>query len=388
MDLPGEAALPTAELAAVASAASGHDVSDPVACAAPVAYDWGSPATAGLWRVDVREGSPDGQVACSFFVKLLRDIRLWPGLASIPAALRADFTEFYPWRYELDMYECGIGSVLPDGMRTPVLHHVKYADADHIALWWEFIIQRRGQWARPDYERAAYLLGRLAARRREGAPVNEKLPARAHDQSRGSSLRRYTETRVLLGLLPALRAGAVWGHPVVAEALSRTRDPGLPAAMLALGERLPKLIDVLEGLPQTHAHGDASPQNLLLPADEPGTIAAIDWGFGDLLPVGFDLGQLLAGLAHAGETDPADLAGIDAVIFPSYLEGLAAEGYDVAPQDVRTGYIGGLAARSALCTLPLEMLGSATPDQEETVALFADRLRLARVLVDMAAEVS
>jgi hypothetical protein len=34
------------------------------------------------------------------------------------------------------------------------------------------------------------------------------------------------------------------------------------------------------------------------------------------------------------------------------------------------------------------MLGSATPDQEETVALFADRLRLARVLVDMAAEVS
>ena len=58
MDLPGEAALPTAELAAVASAASGHDVPDPVACAAPVAYNWGSPATAGLWRVDVREGSP------------------------------------------------------------------------------------------------------------------------------------------------------------------------------------------------------------------------------------------------------------------------------------------------------------------------------------------
>ena len=240
-----------------------------MACAAPVAYDWGSPATAGLWRVDVREGSADGPVACSFFVNLLRDIRLWAGLASIPAALRADFTDFYPWRYELDMYECGIGSVLPDGMRTPVLHHVKYADADHIALWWEFITQRQGQWAQPDYERAAYLLGRLAARRREGALVNQNLPARAHDQSRGSSLRRYTETRVLLGMLPPMRDGAVWGHPVVAEALSRTRDPRLPEAMLALGERLPKLIDVLERLPQTHAHGTRARRTCCSPPTSP-----------------------------------------------------------------------------------------------------------------------
>ena len=31
---------------------------------------------------------------------------------------------------------------------------------------------------------------------------------------------------------------------------------------------------MLDDLPQTYAHGDASPQNLLLPADEPGTIAS------------------------------------------------------------------------------------------------------------------
>lgn len=56
-------------------------------------------------------------------------------------------------------------------------------------------------------------------------------------------------------------------------------------------------------LPQTYAHGDASPQNLLLAANEPGTVIVIDWGFGSLVPIGFDLGQLVVGLAHAGKSD-------------------------------------------------------------------------------------
>jgi len=99
---------------------------------------------------------------------------------------------------------------------------------------------------------------------------------------------------------------------VDADALRATGDPGLPADMCALGDRLPELLDLLDRLPQTYAHGDASPQNLLLPAGEPGTIAVIDWGFGTLLPVGFDLGQLLVGLAHAGVGDLALLPAIDA----------------------------------------------------------------------------
>jgi thiamine kinase-like enzyme len=156
--------------------------------------------------------------------------------------------------------------------------------------------------------------------------------------------------------------------------------------MLALAARLPQILDMLDELPQTHAHGDASPQNLLLPADEPGTVVVIDWGFGTLLPVGFDLGQLLAGLAHAGQTDPADLASIDAEIFPSYLEGLAAEGYQARLGDVRAGYVGGLAARSALVALPFELLGGSR-SSEDAQAEIVQRVRLTRVLVDMAEEI-
>jgi len=70
------------------------------------------------------------QLVYSYFVKLLRHVRLWPGLAMLPTdALREEMVRDVPWRFELDMYESGIGSLLPAGLRTPVLHHVKHADS-------------------------------------------------------------------------------------------------------------------------------------------------------------------------------------------------------------------------------------------------------------------
>jgi Phosphotransferase enzyme family len=371
-----------AELARLAGAAAGRTVRDPAVRVTPIDYEWGSVATAGLWRADVTDaGSP----AATFFVKLVRHTRLWPGLNHMPTEeARAEFISYYPWHYELDIHESAIEAVLPLGLRTPQLHGVVRPDADHMGLWWEFIDQRTEPWELADYRLAARLLGQLAARRRAGAAVNAALPELART-AQDSALRFYTQARVLTGVLPMLRADGVWRHPVLTTALRAAGDPGLPADMLALGERLPWLLDTLDELPQTYAHGDASPQNLLLPAGEPDTIAVIDWGFGTLLPVGFDLGQLLLGLAHAGAADPSQLAAIDAEIFPAYLDGLAAEDYKVDPAQVRTGYIGSMAARSALCAIPVEKLGQ--PPTEELTQLCADRLRLTRLMLDMAREV-
>jgi hypothetical protein len=386
-DVLALASLTDAKLAEVASAA-GIPIARPQATLTPIAYDWGSPATAGLWRADVRSQGQSGPPECTFFVKLVRDVRLWPGLRFFPdETSRADFAAYYPWHFELDIHLAGIESVMPAGMRTPVLYHVKTVGSDHMALWWEFITERSGPWQLAEYRRAARLLGQLAARRREGAEINTALPDIARTaHSFGSALRYYTSRRVLQGVLPALQAGQIWSHPVMQAALDRAADPALPAELLSLGAQLPRILDMLEALPKTYAHGDASPQNLLLPANEPDTVVVIDWGFGTLLPVGFDLGQLLVGLASAGQSDPLELAAIDAAIFPAYLDGLAAENYEVAPTQVRAGYVGGLAARSALCALPLEQLGGSDPDGE-IEALMTTRLRLARVLVDMAREV-
>jgi hypothetical protein len=392
------AELTHAEVAGLASADTGRPVPVTGLSASPIDYDWGSPATAGLWRVDAR--GADGADR-AYFVKLLRHPRLWPGLAALPdEESRRSFVRYFPWRFELDMYESGIADVLPPGLRVPVLHTVRHADADHIALWSEFVEQEQSRWQLSDYRRAAYLLGRLAARRRDGAAINARLPTRCRVGLPGESLRFYASSRVIQTALPAVRNPNLWRHPVIEAALRRVADPALPADMQALANRLPAVLDLLAGLPQTHAHGDASPQNLLRPAAETGSVVVIDWGFGDLLPIGFDLGQLLVGLAHAGETDPGELAAIDEAIYPGYLDGLADEDYDVDPRLVRTGYLGGLAVRSALCALPIEQLpierlppaeqtrqARKAEDGERLLALFATRMRLTRVMVDLAREV-
>jgi Phosphotransferase enzyme family len=396
-DMFGLVSLTPAVLTQITSAAVGRAVRPASTRVTPIPYDWGSPATAGLWRVDV-SGQPfpapghdaraAGPVSYTYFVKLLRHPRRWPGLAHLPdQASRDEFVGFFPWRFELDMVECGIGDVLPAGMRTPWLHHVTRADGDHLGLWWEFVTERPAPWDLADYRRAAFLLGRLAARRQDGADVNRLLPPvcrQAHPS--GSSLRFFTERRVLRGVLPVLRAGKIWDHPLASVALRQSGDMSLPADMLALAGRLPGVLDMLDRLPQTYAHGDASPQNLLLPDNQPGTIAVIDWGFGSLLPIGFDLGQLLVGLAHAGRSDPAALPDIDAAIFPAYLDGLAAEDYRAAPAQVRAGYLGALAARSALSALPLELLSR--PLAKDAEAEFLHRLRLTRALIGLTAGIT
>jgi Phosphotransferase enzyme family len=385
------AALSSGELAALASAATGRPMGAAAMSVRPIDYNWGSPATAGLWRVDVRDVPDRGAVSASFFVKLLRHPRLWAGLSRLPdEESRRSFIDGFPWRFELDMYEAGIADALPPGLRVPILHTAKQWGSDHVALWLEYVDQEPDPWQLSDFSRAAYLLGRMAALRRDGAAVNANLPDICRVGMPGRSLRFYASTRIFRAVQPALLDGAFWRHPVVAAAFTRAGDPRLPAEMSALAERVPSILDMLDALAQTHAHGHASPQNLLRPRAEPGALVVIDWGFGDMQPIGFDLGQLLVGLAHAGETDPGELAAIDAAIFTAYLDGLADEDYEIDSWLVRLGYLGGLAVRSALCAIPLELLSApealASP-ADQLQALFVSRLRLTRVMLDLANEV-
>ncbi len=76
----------------------------------------------------------------------------------------------------------------------------------------------------------------------------------------------------------------------------------------------------------------SSPQNLLIPPAHRSSRVAIDWGgFCTLLPVGFDLGQLLIGLAHAGELDVSELPALQDAVLEAFCSGLAAEDFDVPP---------------------------------------------------------
>jgi hypothetical protein len=63
-------------------------------------------------------------------------------------------------------------------------------------------------------------------------------------------------------------------------------------------------------MPLCRPHGDACPQNLLVPVNEPNTFVVIDISQQAPTALGCDLAQLAVGLVHAGVRPAADLPDI------------------------------------------------------------------------------
>jgi len=332
-----------------------------------------TPSTASLDRVIATV--TDGRRA-SVFAKTLQSIRHWPAFETIPEAFKEAAVAGFPWHVEADVYASGLLADLPDGMRAPRLFLIEELGDDRTRLWMEDVAAVPAAWDLARYQLAARALGRLAGR----FPA-ARLPARL--QPLGMGLRAFFRLRIVSTVLPSLRTDRTWDHPFARAALAV--DPDLRADLLTLVDDAPLLLDMLDGLPQTLAHWDACPQNLLADPERVDGFVAIDWSFTTTAPVGFDLGQLLVGLAQTGELDPTELPAIHAAIVPAYLEALRNEGVDADPADVRTGYVGSLLLRSGFTGPPLELLGRS--DEPGIADVFAQRARYARFLLDLRKEV-
>ena len=239
---------------------------------------------------------------------------------------------------------------LPAGLRIPQLYQITDLGDDRLLVWMEDVDAfGYDVWTRDMFVRAAYVLGGLAALR--GTPEilgHTGLPP-------GYGLRRYTENRVKHGALPTLDDDGVWRHPLVGAVVDRH----LRADLRRIAAALPVVLDRLDALPQAVPHGDASPQNLLVPRDSPDEFVAIDISFQCPLAIGFDLGQLLIGLAHAGLLTAAALPAIHDSLVPAFVAGMAAHGVEADPADVAYGYVGSLVVRAGLTSMPFELLGRA-----------------------------
>lgn len=347
-----------------------------------VAYDIGTPSTHALLRCRGTAALDDATTRpWSAFVKVLQSVWAWEFLDQIPEPFRADLANNLPWRAELDGYTPNMLRALPAGLRQPRLFGVVEIDEWHVALWVEDVEVSSAVWGLAMFARAARLLGRLAARRPVGC---DALIAPSEQSAQpGFVLRYYTGGRVRMGALPQLVDDALWAHPTVAAAVEATGEHALRADLVDASEHLDAWLDLLDALPQTYAHGDASPQNLLVPASEPGTFVIIDWGFNCPLAVGFDLGQLLVGLAHAGELGADALPGVLDAIVPAFHEGLVSEGFVASLDQVRTGFAVSLVVRSMFTALPFERL--AAPASASATAMWVERIRLTRFLLDLSA---
>lgn len=361
-------ALAPERLARVAAAVLGPDAPLSRWHAREVPYESGSPATAALRRVAGETAS--GQ-QWSAFLKVLQHVRHWPRLHLLPPEFRQQFVDSIPWRDELAAWQPGFADRLPAGIRLPVLYLVDDLGDDRLALWMEDI-QDTGGWDLDRFARAAAALGWLAARRSDAELL-------AANQGK-AGLRWYEAMRVRGWALSMLQDDQVWQHPLLATADLRE----LRAEVQRFAERTAVVLAELDRLPQALPHGDASPQNLLVPRGEPETFVMIDISFQAPHAVGFDLGQLLVGLVHAGVLPADSLLGVHETILPSFVDGYVAGGGAAGADEIAYGYVGSLLVRSGLSSLPFELLGNEpTP---EVAATFRERAALTRFILDLAAK--
>jgi hypothetical protein len=270
----------------------------------PVRFTPSAPATAAVYRVVDGTGS--------VFVKILQAPRHSSVFAAVPDGLRERLVRDFPWRTEADFLLSGFE--LPPGMRTPHVVRIDELGDGRVGLWLEDVDCAEVEWDTPRFAHAAYLLGRWAGRRFGGSP--------------GPALRLLAEGRL------------------EGEAFLRR----LSEEQRALAARVAELIDRLDALPQATGHGDACPQNLLVPKEDPDSFVVIDIDWQCPFPVGNDLGQLLVGLADAGTLPVTALPALHEEVIDAYTDGLRTEGHTVSRDDVAFGCDASLALRSAFFT--------------------------------------
>jgi len=353
--------------------AFGFDADPAAAVVETVAYPFGSPATAALLRVRGRK--PDGQTpdgtAWTLFCKVLQHVRHWPLLHLLPPEAQEEFASDLPWRAELALWDEVMAPTFPDGLRPPKLHAIIDLGDDRLAVWMENVEESEDAWDLARYSRAGHLVGRWNARSR-GSEVLESsgLP-------KGYALRMYAEKAVAHRGLEPLASDEVWSHPWLAPHADLRRQ------LLDLAPRIPELLDGLDGLEQTLPHGDASPQNLLVPADQPETFVAIDISFRAPHALGMDLSQMLVGLTHAGIVPAADLPGVADAILPAYVEGLRAEGWTGDPDEIAWAFAATTLLRSGFDGFRYELL-SAPVEDPAARAQFDEWIDMTRFIVDRA----
>lgn len=333
----------------------------------PVAYDLPAITTAGRWWVSGHAATPNGAAPFRIFVKHVQNWSRSPQFAFVPPEIRETAAGSVPWRTEPNIYRSDLADRLPEGLSMPRALAVIDLDGLSSALWLEAVPLHEWPWDLERFERAAYLLGRLAGSARV-APL-----ARIDDHD--WTVLDYLHGRFEHQVVPMLHDDALWANPLVARAFG----DGLGDRMRAALDKVPAWVDELARAPHVVGHGDACPNNLL-GTEHPDTFVLIDFGFWKPLPLGFDLGQLLLGDVQIGRRHADDLAAIDAAIVPAYVEGLNDEGRTAEPGQVARLHALQMAVFTGLSSMPFEHLGA--PPSPELERLAATRAAITTYCLD------
>jgi hypothetical protein len=331
------------------------------------AYDLVAITTGGRYIVRGTASVAGRTTPYAMFVKVVQSWSRSPLFEFVPEELRELAEASVPWRTEPLAYRSDLADRLPDGLTMPRALAVFDLDEKSASVWLEMVPVVERRWDEARYDRAAYLLGRLA-----GSPrVAELATVGQHS----FTMADYAFGRLQTQVIPMLHDDAIWQHPLVAA----TFGDELRDRLRAAAARVPAYLEEVLALPHTAAHGDACPNNLLATTDSP-DFTLIDYGFWLPMPVGADLSQLLIGDVQIGRSRAGDLAARDDAHVAAYVRGLRDEGCEIPEPAVRRAHALHMLMMSGLSAVPVELLDR--PPSPALEAQVADRAAIATFCLD------
>jgi len=294
-------------------------------------------AQIGDWQLQHLQGGVGGGIETTSVHQLEGQAQIKTGSVTWSVILKIlhrhgddDPTGSHYWRREADAYQSGLLGELPAPLRAPRCYGVTEDPHRKLCLLWlENVTEDTDRkWPLTRYAQAARILGVFNGAYLSGQPYPD---------------------------YPWLSVGWVRANirdmsPVIDELRQSRDNPFLKLAMpsdapknlLRLWEDRNRLLDTLEGLPQTLCHHDAFRRNLLVTKDE---MVAIDWAFMGRGPVGEELAGLVWVSLFFMEIPHGEARKLDSTAFAAYLEGLRSSGWRGSEQNVRLGYTIAMAMR-------------------------------------------
>lgn len=348
------------------------------AVAIPVPFS--NMTTGGLWRIQGTAAAAPSTPAADFklVVNLLQSPLLWSDIDRVPESFRGQLERGYPWRTEAMVYASELVQVFPEGGRLPRIYGIEELGPQRAAIWMEDVAEcTRAGWGDAQFLHAAALLGRLA-----GDHAIRGLGSSLQGARDADRLRLFVESVGTMLFIPRLMGEELWRVPAVAEAAT----PQVTDGLRLLASRAPALVDEIGAIPALAAHGDASPQNLLVEslAGGPGGstgFAVIDWGMFGMACAGFDLGQLLAGLVNQGTMHGRELYGLEPLCLGAYCDGLAESGANTPVSVVKRGHALSMALFTGLSAVASPDVDG--PESDELHATVNARMEMARFVLDL-----
>jgi hypothetical protein len=239
-----------------------------------------------------------------------------------PEADSADPDGYRYWRREIQAYQSGILYDLPGQITAPRLYAIDEKPDGSVWIWMEDIQDElEHPWSIQHYARIAQHLGASNGAYLAGRPLPNQ------DWITDNWLRKF-----VVHADPMIK----FIHKNPAHRSVQFLLSGMSLLTnLALWDEHPRMLQLLDRLPQTFCHQDACGLNLFY---RQGSVIAIDWGFAGIAPVGAELAALI-GVAFSYTGFPSSQAkALDQACFKSYLAGLRQAGWKPDPQQVRVGF--------------------------------------------------